>query len=99
MHRVDLSPFSVSPAAGLLARCVSRGVLSQVRTRFRYSSQETWLSVRETEEEEEASHGPAVPDAPGVVRSPAGRPEGPDRSETEADEAAGTHTPAGPSTP
>ncbi|XP_078134209.1 HAUS augmin-like complex subunit 2 isoform X1 [Sander vitreus] len=29
MHRLDSSPFTVTPAAGLLARCVARGVLSQ----------------------------------------------------------------------
>ncbi|XP_041810311.1 HAUS augmin-like complex subunit 2 [Chelmon rostratus] len=29
MHQWDLSPFSVTPAASLLSRCVSRGVLSQ----------------------------------------------------------------------
>lgn len=29
MHQWDLSPFSVTPAASLLSRCVSKGVLSQ----------------------------------------------------------------------
>ncbi|KAF1375274.1 hypothetical protein PFLUV_G00237880 [Perca fluviatilis] len=29
MHRLDSSPFTVTPAASLLARCVSRGALSQ----------------------------------------------------------------------
>ncbi|XP_039993022.1 HAUS augmin-like complex subunit 2 [Xiphias gladius] len=29
MHQWDLSPFSVTPAAGLLSRCVSRGALLQ----------------------------------------------------------------------
>uniref|UniRef100_A0A3P9DR60 HAUS augmin like complex subunit 2 n=1 Tax=Maylandia zebra TaxID=106582 RepID=A0A3P9DR60_9CICH len=33
MHQWDLSPFSVTPAASLLSKCVSVGALSQVRTR------------------------------------------------------------------
>ncbi|XP_034051426.1 HAUS augmin-like complex subunit 2 [Thalassophryne amazonica] len=53
MYQWDLCPFSVTPAASLLARCVSRGVLSQEEIDSASFRQNSVLSSHLHEAEEE----------------------------------------------
>lgn len=120
---MDLCPFSVTPAASLLARCVSRGAVTQEQIDSISSSQGPVFSSHLQEAEQriraqrqldemrlqvellqvekqsaDVTHKFYLSFA-GVVWSPAGRPEAAEQSETETDEAAGSHQPARPGSP